>query len=62
MLAPPPIFGRGERTGRYLVGADSPAGDSISAEDFAMAIVDELEKPAHPGTRFTVANGPASAA
>jgi hypothetical protein len=31
-------------------------GDAISAEDFAVAIVDELEKPAHTGTRFTVAN------
>jgi len=40
----------------YRVGSDSPIGDAISAEDFAVAIVDELEKPAHTGTRFTVAN------
>lgn len=56
MLAPAPMIAPGERSGRYRVGTDSPAGDSISAEDFAVAIVDELEKPAHAGTRFTVAN------
>ncbi len=56
MLAPAPVIAPGKRSGRYSVGTDSPAGDSISAEDFAMAIVDELEKPAHAGTRFTVAN------
>lgn len=56
MLAPAPEIAPGERTGHYLVGTDSPVGDSISAEDFAVAIVDELEQPAHAGTRFTVAN------
>jgi len=56
ILTPAPAIAPGERTGRYRVGTDSPAGDSISAEDFAVAIVDELEKPAHAGTRFTVAN------
>jgi putative NADH-flavin reductase len=50
------MIGPGERTGAYRVGSNSPIGDSISAEDFAVAIVDELEKPAHTGTRFTVAN------
>lgn len=56
MLAPAPVIAPGERSGRYRVGTDTPAGDSISAEDFAVAIVDELEKPTHAGTRFTVAN------
>lgn len=56
MLAPAPVIAPGERSGKYRVGIDSPVGDSISAEDFAAAIVDELEKPAHAGTRFTVAN------
>jgi len=56
MLAPAPEIAPGERTGQYRVGTDSPVGDSISAEDFAVAIVDELENPAHTGTRFTVAN------
>src|SRR5436190_21038793 len=42
--------------------ADAPLDAVLSmvqldvAEDFAVAIVDELEKPAHTGTRFTVAN------
>lgn len=56
MLSPAPVIAPGERTGTYRVGSDSPIGDAISAEDFAIAIVDELEKPAHTGTRFTVAN------
>jgi hypothetical protein len=56
MLSPPPMIVPGERTGVYRVGSDSPIGDAISAEDFAVAIVDELEKPSHTGSRFTVAN------
>lgn len=56
MLAPAPAIAPGERTGHYRVGTNSPAGDAISAEDFAVAITDELENPAHAGTRFTVAN------
>jgi putative NADH-flavin reductase len=56
MLSPAPEIAPGKRTGRYKVGSDSPVGDTISAEDFAVAIVDELEKPAHAGARFTVAN------
>ena len=57
MLSPAPVIAPGERTGAYRVGADSPVGNTVSAEDFAVAIIDELEKPAHAGTRFTVANG-----
>ncbi|MEF2155831.1 hypothetical protein V3390_06230 [Luteimonas sp. FXH3W] len=56
MLSPAPMISPGERTGQYRVGTDSPLGDAISAEDFAVAIVDELEKPAHAGKRFAVAN------
>ncbi len=56
MLSPAPMISPGARTGAYRVGSDNPIGDSISAEDFAVAIVDELEKPAHMGMRFTVAN------
>lgn len=56
MLAPAPEIAPGERTGHYRVGVDSPVGDSIGAEDFVIAIADELEKPAHTKTRFTVAN------
>lgn len=56
MLSPAPMISPGTRTGEYRTGIDNPIGDSISAEDFAVAIVDELEKPAHMGMRFTVAN------
>jgi putative NADH-flavin reductase len=56
MLSPAPVIAPGHRTGAYKVGLDGPAGDAISAEDFAVALVDELEKPAHAHARFTVAN------
>ncbi|WP_314659218.1 NAD(P)H-binding protein [uncultured Rothia sp.] len=46
----------GERTGKYNTALDTPAGASISAEDFAVALIDEAEEPKHPGRRFTVAN------
>ncbi len=54
-LSPAPEIAPGERTGRYLVGEDSPVGGSISAEDYAVALVDGIETPAYPGRRFTVA-------
>jgi len=56
LLSPAPEIGPGERTGAYQVGDDSPVGTFISAEDFAVAIADELETPKHRRTRFTVAN------
>lgn len=55
MLAPAPVIAPGERTGAYATEIDVPAGDTISAEDFAVALVDEAESGAHRGTRFTVA-------
>ncbi len=55
-LAPAPVIAPGERTGTYQTAADSPAGESISAEDYAVALLDEIEKPAHRRQRFTVAN------
>ena len=55
-LSPAPLIQPGERTGAYRTGIDSPAGDSISAEDYAVALLDEIEKPAHRGGRFTVAH------
>jgi putative NADH-flavin reductase len=54
-LSPAPEIAPGERTGRYVLGDDSPAGGFISAEDYAVALVDELERPAHERRRFTVA-------
>jgi putative NADH-flavin reductase len=59
MLAPAPVLRAGERTGHYVTADDAPAGSAISAEDFAVAMLDELEIPAHRRARFTVANAPA---
>jgi len=59
-VSPPPIhFEPGERTGRYRTGEDHPVADErgkaeISYEDFAIAIVDEIERPRHSKRRFTV--------
>ena len=51
---------KGVRTGKYRVGKDDMLFDEkgnsfISVEDYAVAMVDELEKPAHHYERFTVA-------
>ena len=51
---------KGERTGKFRLGKDDlivdPAtGTShISVQDYAVAMVDELEKPAHHKERFTI--------
>ncbi|WP_206061929.1 hypothetical protein [Nonomuraea basaltis] len=50
----------GERTGVYRIGGDDLLADSegrsvISAEDYAVAVADELESGAHPRRRITVA-------
>lgn len=55
-FSPAPVIQPGERTGSYKTEADSPAGDTISAEDFAVAMLDEIEKPAYRRRRFTAAN------
>ncbi len=56
ILAPAPQIAPGERTGQYRLGLDSPVGDGISTQDFAVAALDEIEDPKHRGQRFTVAN------
>lgn len=57
-LSPSAAIAPGERTGKFRLGADqllaTDKGSSISAEDYAIALVDELEKPAHSRRRFTV--------
>jgi uncharacterized protein len=61
-LSPAIMLNPGERTGKYRVGADAPlwaeggAPGSISVQDLAVAIVDEIEDPRHIQKRFTVAN------
>src|SRR5271166_2898196 len=57
-LSPSAMVGPGERTGKFRLGKDqlltNDKGSSISWEDYAIAAVDELEKPAHVRQRFTV--------
>jgi uncharacterized protein len=55
-LSPAPVILPGQRTGSYKVELDTPAGDQISIEDYAVALVDEIENPAHAQQRFAVAN------
>jgi putative NADH-flavin reductase len=56
-LSPAAVFGPGERTGRFRLGTDqllvNETGSSISYEDYAVALVDELENPKHSRARFT---------
>ena len=56
MLSPSPAIAPGERTGNITLGTDSPVGSTVSAENFAVAMIDEVENPQHVGTRFTVAD------
>ena len=50
---------KGERTGNFRLGKDDLIVDAngqshISVQDYAFAMVDELEKPAHHKERFTI--------
>jgi putative NADH-flavin reductase len=54
-VSPSPVIAPGERTGSYATALDTPAGDFISAEDYAVALVDEIEQPRHRRQRFTAA-------
>ncbi|MGP4749541.1 NAD(P)-dependent oxidoreductase [Agrobacterium pusense] len=51
-------FVPGERTGKFRIGKDNllsnEDGSRISFEDYAIALVDEIEKPQHSRQRFTV--------
>lgn len=58
-LSPPALLEPGVRTGTYRVGRDEllvgPDGTSyLSMEDFAIALLDETERPRHRRLRFTV--------
>jgi putative NADH-flavin reductase len=58
-LSPSAEFAPGERTGKFRLGGDRLLVDDngkswISMEDFAIAMVDELERPTHRRRRFTV--------
>lgn len=59
VLAPSADLFSGERTGRFRLGTDQLLRDAngesrISLEDFAMAMINEIEHPQHVGRRFTV--------
>ncbi|HQT76840.1 MAG: 3-beta hydroxysteroid dehydrogenase [Rhodospirillales bacterium 20-64-7] len=59
-ISPAAMFVPGERTGRFRLGGDQLLTDhegtsTVSFEDFAIALADELESPTHPRQRFTVA-------
>ena len=58
-LSPSVFFGPGERTGIFRLGKDelltAEDGKShISYEDYAIALLDEIEQPKHSRQRFTV--------
>lgn len=58
-LSPSALIQPGERTGKFRLGteqllADGAGNSAISTEDFAVAMVDELEQPKHSRRRFTV--------
>jgi putative NADH-flavin reductase len=58
-LSPSALFVPGERTAKFRLGTDRllTAADGkswISFEDFAVALADEIERPAHIRSRFTV--------
>ena len=58
-FSPPMLIEPGVRTGKFRLGGDNliidEQGNSrVSFEDYAVALVDELEKPAHERTRFTI--------
>jgi putative NADH-flavin reductase len=58
-ISPSRFFIAGERTGKFRLGKDQLLVDkdgksSISFEDYAIALVNELESPQHLRQRFTV--------
>lgn len=55
VVCPSPVIAPGDRKG-YVTALDEPVGDFVSAEDFADAIVDELQQPRFRRTRFTAAS------
>ena len=58
-LSPSALFVEGERRGTFRLGkehllVDGEGQSQISFADFAIALLDEVEKPAHSRQRFTV--------
>lgn len=58
-FSPAVNFGPGQRTGTFRLGGDTVVTDAqgqsrVSMEDYAIALVDELETPRHIRQRFTI--------
>jgi len=58
-FSPAMMISPGERTGKFRLGKDALVSDdkgnsSISAEDYAIALVDEVEQGRHTKQRFTI--------
>ena len=58
-ISPSALFIEGERTGKFRLGIDQLLADAsgkswISFADYAIALADEIERPAHSRQRFTV--------
>lgn len=58
-FSPPMMIEPGARTGKFRLGGDSLIKDDqgksrVSFEDYAVALVDELERPTHERARFTI--------
>lgn len=58
-FSPAIMIGPGPRTGRFRLGKDNPVFDekgnsSISYDDYAIALIDELEHPQFIRQRFTI--------
>lgn len=58
-FSPAMLIQPGERTGKFRLGKDSLVSDdkgnsAISAEDYAVALVDEVEQARHTKQRFTI--------
>jgi uncharacterized protein len=58
-LSPSAELKPGQRTGKFRLGNDQLLVDAtgksqISVQDYAVAMIDELERPAHVRRRFTV--------
>jgi putative NADH-flavin reductase len=59
MLCPSAYFWPGDRTGTFRLGGDDlltgyDGKSRISYDDFSIAMLDEIETPAHVRQRFTV--------
>ena len=58
-LSPSAEFAPGQRTGKFRLGQNelltlSDGASRVSMEDYAIAMLDEVEKPRHVRARFTV--------